>query len=53
MITQLGNSDNTMGNKITEDAVENIVIALLDEQRYSRLSPEEWEAERQLRAGGQ
>jgi type I restriction enzyme R subunit len=33
-------------NKITEDAVEHVAIELLEEQGYSYLTPEEWEAER-------
>jgi type I restriction enzyme R subunit len=33
-------------NKITEDSVEQLAIELLEEQGYSYLSPDEWEAER-------
>jgi len=33
-------------NKITEDEVEQVAIELLEEQGYSYLTPEEWEAER-------
>ncbi len=40
-----------MSIKITEDAVEQLAIELLEEQGYSYLSPEEWEAERQLTVG--
>lgn len=33
-------------NKITEDAVEQVAIELLEEQGYHYLAPEEWEIER-------
>jgi len=35
-----------MSNKITEDAVEQLAIELLEEQGYQYLTPEQWEAER-------